>query len=474
MPKNSRNDTFSDDHARRDKMLRLAGLIGAGILALIIALTLLQCSIKKPEAPTWESTVTVPLATDHLTAANLLLRLENGDQFVDDSGNVGLYLSDTLAPVTVATNLTVPDQAALTPQGMGQVRITGPVDVPVRLDLADYYAGPAGSIPPFAVNDVDTIGPIQEYTWIAPAYGEAYLKIENQIGLDFDSVRVVLIDVAVGPLGTFDFPTGIAAGTADSQAIGIVGRQLHNEFQYDLAAYCSGGTLLSLSNRYLEVSFAFSDTLVVDSALMEVPAIVRSRSENVAFSGNPDIVSISQTRIASGTLRMTVENRSELAANVDVTVPSFTLSGAPLVRNVALAASDTTVVAIDLSGYTWIPEQAAPPQYFTVNAVATTVATAPVHVYVRSQDSILVTTQLESLQAASITGVLAPQIINLPDYQVNLAVPPEFSSVHLATATMSSTVAAHRPIWMCSSPVTTATCLISRVRCCRVRLRPRW
>jgi hypothetical protein len=428
-----RTSGFSD---RQGKLLRIVALIGGGILALIIALSLLQCSIKKPEAPTWNSSLKIPLAADRFTAANLLLRLDDGDQFVDDNGNIGLFFVDTLDTVTLDADLALPPQSTSIPQALGQVKVGAPVVNAVRVDMSDYYSGPAGSIPPFDVVDVDSLDPIDSYTWMAPTYGSAYLKVENQFGLDFDSVTVAVTDLAVGPLGTFNFPGGIAAGATDSQEMSIVGVQLHNHFQYDLYAHTTGGTLLSLSNRYLNVSVGFSDTLVIDSALMEVPSVVRGQSEVIPFSGNSDVVSVNAADLAAGQLEVQIENRTGLAAGVTFTAPSFTLAGVLLSRNVAIIANDTQVVTVDLTGYHWVPEALTPPQYFVVNAVAATVASAPAHVLVHAQDSIVVTATLNNFDAQSLSGVFAPQQIALVPYVQNISVPSEFTSFHLASATL--------------------------------------
>jgi hypothetical protein len=173
---------------------RWLALVAGGVFALVVALSLLQCSLKKPEAPTWDSTLRLPLAADRLSIANLLLRLDHGDQFVDEAGNVGLFFADTLDTVALAADLSIPDQVVDLPQTLGRVTVDSPPDDSERALLADYYAGAAGNIPPFNIFDVDTLGPIAGYTWIAPGSGEAWLRVENRIGLPFDSVTLWLAD----------------------------------------------------------------------------------------------------------------------------------------------------------------------------------------------------------------------------------------------------------------------------------------
>jgi hypothetical protein len=420
----------------RDRIWRWLGLVAGGIVALIIAMTLLQCSLKKPESPTWDSTVRVPITSDHLDIANILLRLDNGDQFVDDQGNIGLFLVDTLDTVSLGANLAVPALFASVPEPLGKIKVVAPPGESVRANLSDFYAGGSGPTPPLDVFDIDTLGPFTQFTWIVASGGEAWLKVENQLGLDFDSVTVWVDDLVLGPLGTFDFPGGIAAGQKDSLPLGISGRRLYNTFQYQLYAHAPAATLLSTSNRYLDVSFDFSDTLTVDSGLLEVPQVVKSRSEIVGFAGTSDVIAIRSADLASGTLELTVENRTNLVAGVTVAVPSFTLNGTPLSRNLALQAWDTAYALIDLAGYTWVPEEPNAPQYFVVNAVAATVPSAPNHVLILPSDSVAVTARLNNVAGQSMTGVLAPKQITLPTFQQTLDIPSELNAFHPAEATL--------------------------------------
>lgn len=416
--------------------MRWAALCGGGFVALIVALTLLQCGIKKPEAPSWSSTLKVPLAADHLDIANLISRLDGGDQLLDDSGNIGLFLVDTLDTVSLGADFIFPSQSMVVAQDIGQIKVSALGGETIRRDLTDFYSGPYESIPPFSFTNIDSLGPLTAFSWVVPYSGSAFLKVENQFGLDFDSVTVTLTDLAAGPLGVFNFPGGIMAGATDSQSITIAGIKLYNHFEYQLYAHTPGGTLLSLSNHYLEVSFSFSDTLVIDSGMLEVPAISKSLSEIVVFSGNADILSIRSAEMSAGSLVIGIENKTALTTGVTFSIPSFTLSGVPLSRNVAILPWVTTSISVDLSGYTWVPEEPNAPQYFAINAVASTVASAPAHIIVRASDSVIVSAQLSGLEARQVTGVLAPQQIMLPSFQETIAVPSELSAFHPADASL--------------------------------------
>lgn len=420
-----------------DRIWRLLALTAGGFIAVVIALSLLQCSLKKPEAPSWESTFRLPVASDQLSAANLLLRFPDGDLWVSETGQIGLYWSDTLDTVALAADLALPTQSASVPQALNRVTVNAPAQDSVRTPLSDYYAGPAGSVPPFSISDTDTLGPVAGYTWLAAGSGEAWIRVENQIGLDFDSVTVWLTDPNWGPLGTYDFAGGVAAGQADSLALGLVGRKFGNQVQYQLYAHTPGGTLLTLSNRYLKLSVRFSDSLSLDSGVLEVPQVVRSTSVDFDFTGNGDVVSMREATLRAGQLNFSVTNQTGLAAAVLLNVPSFTLSGVALTRNLAVQPQSVLNVSVNLAGYEFRPDATQAPQYFTVNAQATTVPTAPAQVRIDRQDSVIVSAQLAGVVADRFTGVLAPQRITLPEVQRTVNAPSEWSAFHPAEATLS-------------------------------------
>lgn len=433
-----------DSHARpgyessgfSDKIGRILALAAGGAFALLVALSLLQCSLKKPEAPTWDTTLRIPVTSDRLSIANLLLRFPEGDEWVSESGQIGLYWSDTLDTVSLSPDLALPPQSAGLQQALGRVNVDSPDPDSVRTPLSDYYTGPAGTVPPVSISDTDTLA-LTGYTWIAPGAGEAWIRVENQIGLDFDSVTVWLTDLALGPVGTFDFAGGLPAGLTDSLPLGLAGRKFYNRFEYQLYAHTPGGTLLTLSNRYLDLSIGFSDSLALDSGLLEVPEVVRSESEALNFSGNADVVSLRTAQLSAGQLDLAISNQTNLAAAVAVTVPAFTLSGTALVRYVAVAARSTVNASVNLAGYQFDPEGQQTPQFFNVQAVATTVPTAPAQVRIDRRDSVAVSAQISGLVASRLSGVLAPKLVALPPIQRDVNVPSEWSAFHAAEVSLA-------------------------------------
>lgn len=419
-----------------DRFVRVLALVAGGVIALVVLLSLLQCSLKTPEAPSWDSTLRIPVTSDHLSIANLLLRFPDGDDWVSESGQIGLFWSDTLDTVRLSPDLALPTQTTALHEVLGRVSVAAPAPDSVRTPLSDYYSGSAGNIPPVSFSDVDTLV-MSGYTWIAPGSGEAWLRVENQVGLPFDSVTIGLTDLDQGSLGTFNFAGGLTAGAHDSLPLGLAGRKFSNRIQYQLNAHTPGGTLLALANRYLELSVGFSDSLALDSGLLEVPQVTRSQSQALGFSGNGDVVSLRTAELSAGHLNLTVTNRTGLASAVTVTVPAFTLSGVPLTRNLALAPGATVNASVNLAGYDFDPEILVPPQSFDLHVVATTVPTSPAQVRIDRDDSVAVSAQVTGLVAARLSGVLAPMQRALPSAQTNVNAPGEWSAFHAAEALLT-------------------------------------
>jgi hypothetical protein len=132
-----------DGPVRHHRFWRFVGLMSAAAFALLLALTVMQCSIKKFQAPSWNSTVRIPLAADRLEVANLLLRLDNGGELLDDSGNIGLFYSDVLETIDLGADLFLPLQSQVIPQAMGQVNVY--LDCGVGLGSGLYFGAAKGA-----------------------------------------------------------------------------------------------------------------------------------------------------------------------------------------------------------------------------------------------------------------------------------------------------------------------------------------
>ena len=94
-----------DDEDRRatDSFLFKAGSkFFLSTFVIIIFLTLVQCSIKKPEAPTWETSLVIPVINRTYDMAELIRKLNQDGIEMDSSGNIFFTITEELDTVTIS------------------------------------------------------------------------------------------------------------------------------------------------------------------------------------------------------------------------------------------------------------------------------------------------------------------------------------------------------------------------------------
>jgi hypothetical protein len=202
-----------------------------GITIILVFLTLAQCTVKKPESPEWNTQLTVPVINRTYGMEELIGKIDQDELGFDQDGNVTLTISENLDTVKLDADVLATDDISYgLSETLGEVAIEPPVIAPVSISLA-AIAGLASGLPGDSANvnaisfDVyNTLETIGSITQVTIAEGEAYAVVDNNLGVDLDTVIVQVYDVAnslVVTGGAFAAP--IAAGQVDSLLIPLAG-----------------------------------------------------------------------------------------------------------------------------------------------------------------------------------------------------------------------------------------------------------
>ena len=124
------------------------------VAVILVFLTLVQCSIKKPESPEWTTNFVLPVINKTYDMAELINRLDQDGVAMDSLGNITYTISEELDTLTVGSNyLTTPNLSYSIGQKLDTVSISSPTVPPVFVDLATI-TGISASTP----EDTVTIG----------------------------------------------------------------------------------------------------------------------------------------------------------------------------------------------------------------------------------------------------------------------------------------------------------------------------
>lgn len=408
-------------------------------LIVVVVLSLAQCTVKKPEAPEWNTQLVVPLVNRTYDMPEIISRIDQEAISMDEDSNVVFSVEKALDTVELdASNLST---AALTyniSQQLGQFTITAPNVTPVVVPIGDIASIPQifpANVPDMSFDIPATFPALSGMTSATIADGQLYLVATNNLGVNLNAVSVTLFDEGRSlTIGTQTFAGGIANGETDSVLFVLDGQTISNTLSATAMSHTPGGVIASADGREFGVEAHFVSDLTVDAATAEIPAISRDFSDDVSLAETDVITS---AVLAAGQVSLTITNNSALPATLDITIPDLKLNNVPLNVSRQVNASGTTNVSIPLEGYVLAPGDVTLPQDLPIDISAAIAGTAPNQVTVSSINSFGVQASISGLQFSAVTGNFNSTNLTIDPILQDIDVPTGFDSIQLVNAVLT-------------------------------------
>lgn len=405
--------------------------VGIGVLFLLF-LTLLQCSLSKPTSPTWETDLILPLINKTYDMVTIIEDADEPSLYVDSSGQLRFLKEIDLDTTKIEKLLTLPCSSYRMKKNVGILKIKSPEPRETEFALTEVYHGDVGLIPPFSFALANQLARINTFYSATLDQGKALVSAENHLGVDLDSLSIDVIDDQSSQLiETVIFPEGLQDGGADTQEVDLKGKTLSDQISCSVRAHTPGGTIFSLSEKYLELSMSFSDSLFVREALAQIPEVQIRETESFEIPTD-DIVDMAL--IKTGSLLLNISNHTNLSSNLLITFPTLSRDGIPLTVNRFLLPGHNDQVEIPLGEYVFQPESG---RELRVDLSAVIESTGSQQVWVSSSDSIVVEADLAQLCFSEVTGIIQPTSVEIDSIEMEIDLPQGFDAVHLPQASLS-------------------------------------
>ena len=443
MEKN-RNSRIDDDgkKAADSFLVKYFLRLAVALTVIMVFLTLVQCSIKKPESPEWTTNFVLPVINKTYDMAELINRLDQDGIAMDSVGNITYTITEELDTLTISSNyLTTPNLSYSFGQKLDTLSISSPTVPPVFIDLA-AITGISASTPEDTVTigqrsfDINNALPnASSYSSATIVSGTANMQLHNNLGAALDTVILELWDIQFGTLLAIDsIFSPIPSGTSATIPIDLSGRTISNRFRAIAHCYTAGGFVTQVSTRGVSTELDFVGAVTVSSATAEIPAVSRSFSDHVNLLESDRI---DTAVISSGNLQISISNATSLNANVSILIQDIQVGGQPLTLMPSVSPLQTTVLNINLAGYEIVPSDASAPQTLDINAVANIPTTAPIHVSVSQSDSFYVTATLQNLTFSSVSGFFDSVAVLFDGLNQTIDVPTGFDSIQMTSAILT-------------------------------------
>jgi hypothetical protein len=408
------------------------------VIVIFLFLAMTQCSIKKPEAPSWQTPLVIPLAHKTWDMPELIEKLNQDNLGVDSFGNPVFVYEGVLDTININSSFVIPDVSQTTAESLGIITLDPPNPTQVGVNLSDYVSLVSGAVPPIAFDINENLPSLTEYSSATVYHGSEIITIDNDFGLTLDTVIVTLSDIGQGVvLETYQIPGGLEPAEVSVHTVDLSGRTISNQFRLNIHCYTRGALSFSLGGRTLDASVGMPDGLEVSAATAQIPELSRTFSQTIPFESDHEI---HFAQLEEGRMILDIRNNSPLTVDLTITFPEFLIGGISLVANQTVPGNEIRQLTIDLTGYTLAPIDWVVPQSFVVNIAAGFNPTAPELMAVTADDNIAVTAAIHDIVLGEIDGVLASVQTEFADIQQNITIPKGCEGVTFQRGTLVITI----------------------------------
>lgn len=429
---------YSEDGGR-SWLFRFGTKLLLCIVVAIVALSLMQCTVKKPESPTWQTRFVLPLVNRTYTMSEIVDKIDQNGLSIDADSSVVFSMSREIDTVALdADEMTTANLSYTVFEQIGQVDIAAPVIAPIVTDitlisgLATYLPG---VVPATSFNISSDLPDIGTWSSVGITNGQVYVTVANNLGFEITANSVELWDVVYNrSIGSQSFPSPIPDGGTDSVLYDLSGKTISNQIQARITAVTPGGLVLSTSGKNITTDVRFVSDITVGTATAEIPALSRAFSQVLPLAES-DVVY--RATLSAGALRLDIANQTNLTTTLDIALPDLRYNGSPLTVQRTVGPISSNTVNINLAGYELTPVDSSLPQEISVEVQAAVPASAPQQITIDQSQQFIVDASLSGLSFDTLTGVFGTVTTTLSPTQHELDVPYGFDSARLVSAILT-------------------------------------
>ncbi|GEM_PF-679918 len=418
---------------------RSASVFTAGVYA--IALACLSCTIESPKAPTWDTTLRVPL-TDHTYSIEEMIQ---GDEHLGAGadGLLAFHYEQGLDTSFVDDYLTFPEIHERISVGLDALSIP---NIPV---LADRFLwaqltaeaiskdGSSGTIAPFSFNRVaGAFHASEDLVYAALTTGTAWLHVYNHLPVALENVIFSLQDPATSAIVVAaPMLRQLAAFDSALVEVAMAGVHIPPESRWLISGNSPGshGTVIPIDAALSVDMVSELRSFSISQIEARIPPLTINHSESVVIDASGENA-IADLKFRRGRFRLLLDNRTPFASpsvSLRFLEVKNSLTGFPLELSLALRPFSQQTVEVPLAAYTVhldLP-QTGSPQYFHLQMQAQTTDLRSQFITLGNENNMIVTVDMDDLVLDHYEGRLHARTVRLDSTVQNVKVTDEWGTL---------------------------------------------
>ncbi len=404
------------------------------------------CSVKKPESPTWDINVILPLMNKTYRMRKIV---EDEDYLSLLGDSLFFSLMDTLSGFTVDDNLTIDSTTKEYQKELGPVRISGAQADPVnvRLTEVDSLLGQFqdSSIPisPFTFPPLEKVTRFHTFSFVTVDSGYFRVKLINHFPFPLEDMVISVNDSTSGvTVGEVNFAGLIDPGEEAIDSLDLTGQTIHSIQILDISGRTPGtnGNSVYIDTLAQMIDLVASiSTLKASETLALIPSQTITKNDSIEVD-NDNL--IQGAVIKEGSVHFYLYNELNLSGQAaTLTLLDFSKEDSPFSYSRQHIPPDSSISDnISLNGYTFAPPSATRPQYIRFQVVVKTEDTGDEKVYVSRSQKIRGNVESGLMIISRFAGVLEPTRIRTEPQELLIDLPEGLKAISLSTVRMDLVV----------------------------------
>ncbi len=418
------------------KLLYFCSHILCAAIVILVFLTLVQCTIKKPEAPSWNTNLTVPLANNTWVMSEIIEKIDQENLTVDSLGNPIFFYHEILDTIAINGSFVIEDFTQTFAESLGVVELPAVDPTSFQIALSSQIPSiPPGIFPDMSFDIDNPLPPLGDFSSATISSGTARIQIDNHFGLYLDTVIITINDdVNSQQVTSYAIPGGIPSGNSAINHIDLAGKTISDQLSVNIHCHAQEQTSFTLSGKTLNASLGMPDGLSVSSAIAKVPQIDKSFSANIELNCEHQIES---ALLETGNVSIDITNNTNISADIILELPDIRNGTTIFQISENIPAQQTTRLIYDIVGYTIEPLDQTVPQVLDVNIDGIIPSSGDVLVSVDENDDIVVEASIFNISLASATGILAATVADFGTIEQTIDIPTGFDNIELPSAVLT-------------------------------------
>lgn len=417
----------------------------AAALLLVASAALTGCEINKPEMPTFETSLTIPLGVERI---EIMDAIEDEDFLtIADDGGLSFFIDGDPDTMSFDFELEADIASQTIEEGLGNFNLEAIDPMSYEFELgqiwapADGVTGMPAVVPGFPI---DVLSPAQDIPDVESAElteGTVTVTLQNDLPVPVsaasgpDQIILSLEDPASGlSFATLVFPE-VASGGSNTQSADLAGVTLPGNVQVRLTGGSpgSGGSVVTVNGTdTINLDAQFTD-LVVSSAV----AVVGPQTFETNFDTElPADYELQHAVISSGAVTLNLTNDLPFPCQAVLTWSELlNLGGQPLSATFDLNADASESRVIDFGGYV-LSAGGAPLTALRADLDITTAGSGAFSVALSSDTGLTAELQGGTISFSSVTGLVPAYSVPIDPIIEEIDLPEEMDGIQLVAASM--------------------------------------